>query len=143
MRTRTRLDIQGIRSLGGACTFRGSSVPFSMNANVKLTTSTKRRRLSFGTTFRVSSMGASTKRTLEFCSTIILCSQNGIERFGESPNVKVYVIFSAFSFLFLLVDPSHAMAKESIFISNIGTLVDRSSSILNLVKTSFVRLGKV
>lgn len=134
MRTRTPLDIQGIRSLGGACTFRGSSVPFSMNANVKLTTSTKPRRLSFGTTFCVSLIGASTKRTLEFCSTIILCSQNGIERFGEPPNVKVYVIFSAFFFFFFfffLVDPSHAMAKESIFIDDIGTLVDRSSSILN------------
>lgn len=112
MRTRTRLDIQGIRSLGGACTFRGSSVPFSMNANVKLTTSTKRRRLSFGTTFCVSSIGSSTKRTLEFCSTIVLCGQNGIERFGEPANVRVSVIFSAFFRFFLfLVDSLRAMAK--------------------------------
>lgn len=56
MRTQARQDIQGTRSLVGACTFRGSSFPFSMNANVKLTTSTKRCRLSYGTTSCVSSM---------------------------------------------------------------------------------------
>lgn len=53
-------------SLGDACTFRSSSLLFSMNANVKLTTSTKRRRLSYGPTFCVSLMLPRRKLRLNF-----------------------------------------------------------------------------